>query len=275
MGAQFVEVEHRDRGVAWIYLNSFTKVLADADSDTMDVHAGLGWALHELRYDRNVRIVVLTGRDDGEFYSVPATAHYAEPGVIDRINPLKRPEGFAGPSHHPDAIEVLAHIEKPVIARVNGDVIGFGQSALWGCDIILARDDAVVADVHTGQGEVVDSRGEHRGFPPGISPGDGAMAFFPFFVTPTQLKEYMFLSKAWTTRELADMHAINRAVPMADLDALVDEFVKALLARPPSVLAHTKRLCNKHIIHHANLTRDLSSAYERLDLWQHAKDQTM
>ena len=71
---------------------------------------------------------MITGREDGEFYSVPPATHYATPGTLDRINPLKRPGGFAGPSHYPDAIETLAQIEKPVIAKVNGDVIGFGQS---------------------------------------------------------------------------------------------------------------------------------------------------
>jgi enoyl-CoA hydratase/carnithine racemase len=56
-------------------------------------------------------------------------------------------------------------MEKPIVARVNGDVIGFGQSVLWGCDIIVAREDAVIADVHTGQGDVIDGRGVNIGFP--------------------------------------------------------------------------------------------------------------
>jgi enoyl-CoA hydratase/carnithine racemase len=45
----------------------------------------------------------------------------------------------------PDAHELLITIEKPVIARVNVDAIGFGMSLLWACDVVVARDDARIA----------------------------------------------------------------------------------------------------------------------------------
>jgi enoyl-CoA hydratase len=268
----YVDIEQRD-GVRWLYLNSFAKVVAAGDAKTKDVHEAIGWALHDARFDRDTRIIVMTGRDDGEFYSVPPAAHYAEEGSRDRVNPMKR-GGFGGPSHYPDALETLAHLEKPVVARVNGDVIGFGQSVLWGSDIIVAREDAVISDVHLGQGEVIDSAGVARGFPAGITPGDGALAFFPLYLPPTKLKEYMFLSRAWTATELARLNIVNYAVPLADLDTILDGIVDGLLARPPSVLAHTKRACNKHLINQANLAKDLAGAYEVNDLWQHASDGT-
>jgi enoyl-CoA hydratase/carnithine racemase len=273
VGAQFVDVERRG-DVAWIRFNNFDETLRHADAQTVDVHSAIGWAMHEARYDRTVRLVVLTGADDGEFYSVPTAEHYAVQAHRDRVNPLKRRGSFTMHTA-PDVIETMAFMEKPVVARVNGDVIGFGQSVLWGCDIIVAREDAVVADVHTGQGDVVDSQGVHRGFPQAITPGDGAMAFFPAFLPPTKLKEFMLLSRTLTTRDLERMNIVNYAVPLAELDAKVDEVVTALLARPSSVLAHTKRLCNKHIISQLNLTRDLSAAYEVNDLWVHAKEGTM
>ena len=79
----------------------------------------------------------------------------------------------------------------------------------------------------------------------------------------------MFLSRAWTAKELAEMNVVNYAVPATQLDAVFDDIMARLSARPASVLAHTKRVCNKHVIHQANLARDLSGAYEILDLWQH------
>jgi enoyl-CoA hydratase len=271
MGTQFVEVEHRGE-VEWIFFNNFEKTLAGADADTVDIHTAIARAMHEARFDSS-RVVVLTGREDGGFYSVPSADHYSLPSHRDRVNPLKRPAGFTGA--HPDVIETLAFMEKPIVARVNGDVIGFGQSVLWGCDIIVAREDAVISDVHTGQGQVIDSRGVNIGFPQAISPGDGAMAFFPLFLPPTKLKEYMLLSKTYTTKDLERMNVVNYAVPAAELDAKVDEIVTQLLARPSYVLGHVKRLCNKHLITQLNAARDLSAAYEVNDLWQHAKDGTM
>lgn len=44
--------------------------------------------------------------------------------------------------------QILAEMEKPAIARVNGDCIGFSQSIMFGRDLIVAREDAIVADVH-------------------------------------------------------------------------------------------------------------------------------
>jgi enoyl-CoA hydratase len=273
MDAQFVTSERRGE-VAWITFQDWEETLRGAGPDTIDVHSAIGMALHEARYDADVRLVVLTGGQDGTFYSIPSAEHYAVQENRDRVNPLKRPIGTHA-RVHPDALEVLALMEKPVVARVNGDVIGFGQSILWGCDLIVAREDAVVADVHTGQGDVVDSKGVHIGFPQAITPGDGAMAFFPLYLPPPKLKEYMFLSKCYTAKELEALHVINYAVPAAELDAVVDDLVTRLLARPSSVLARTKRVCNKQLVNQLNLAKDLAAAYEVLDLWEHAKDGTM
>ena len=74
------------------------------------------------------------------------------------------------------------------------------------------------------------------GFPMAITPGDGAMAFFPLFLPPTKLKEYMFLSRAWTAKELAEMNIVNYAVPAAELDAVFNDIMARLSARPASVL---------------------------------------
>lgn len=268
-----LEVERRGP-VAWIILNDYQSG-AEASLDDPDyVHPspGMARALAELDADPSVRVVVITGRNDGEFYRVCRRPHYDEARNAGRLNPLKRP-GSLG--FHLTPMQVMALMQTPVIARLNGDAIGLGQAFLWGCDMIVAREDAVVADVHTGQGEVVDTAGEARGFPWAVTPGDGAMSFAPRYMPPTKLKEYMFVSRAWTARQLADMHIINYAVPADQLDTVLDEIVDKLLARPASVLAHTKRLCNKHLIEQWNLAQDLASAHELLDFWNHAANGEM
>jgi enoyl-CoA hydratase/carnithine racemase len=273
VGTQFVVTEQRGP-VRWIFFNDFMETLAGADKSTVDVHTAIGQAMLDARYDDSVRLIVLTGSSD-VFYTVPTKEYYSIPGNNERVNPMKRPGGFAHPPR-PDVIEILSFMEKPVIARVNGDVIGFGQSVLWGCDIIVAVASAVIADVHTGQGDVVGSNGVNIGFPQAITPGDGAMAFFPLFMPPTKLKEYMLLSKGYTAVELAEMGIVNYAFgSMAEVDAKVDELVERLLSRQDYALQHTKRVCNKHLINQLNLAKDAAAAMEVNDLWQHGKDGTM
>lgn len=270
MPVKGVEIERRGE-VGWIILEDYQRTVEAGFAEPegfVPTPVGLPLALDELRFDNSVRVVVITGRHDGMFYRVSRREHYDVQEHADRLNPLRN-KGMAGADAggRRNLQEILALIEKPVIARMNGDAIGLGQAVLWGCDIIVAREDAVVSDVHTGQGEVVDSAGERRGFPWSVTPGDGAMAFLPLYLTPTKLKEYMFVSRVWTARQLADMNVINYAVPADQLDAVLDEIIGKLLARPAHVLAHTKRVCNKTLIQQWQLAQDLAVSYELQDWW--------
>jgi enoyl-CoA hydratase/carnithine racemase len=278
MAVRGVEIERRGP-VGWILINDYqaTVEAGAEDPDTIGVHDGVGLALDELRWDRSVRVVVLTGAQDGEFYRFSRRSHWDDPRFRGRLDPAGWYAGAAnapteapeGPDivRRPDAHEMLELIEKPVVARVNGDAIGFGQSLLYSCDLIIAREDAKIAWGHTGLGEIVDSDGEERGFPWPMTPSYGMAALL--YMPPAKAREWLMLSKVYTAREMADMNLFNYAVPMDELDAKVDEIVQALLARPPWVLARTKRVATQHLRQQNLLAEQLSSAYGLLDLWQH------
>jgi enoyl-CoA hydratase len=244
----------------------------------IEVHAAISKCLEELRFDDGIRVVVITGSQDGTFYSAPNRSHYDVTrfrnrlrGIIspDLRDELRPSEARAQYRHTASYVELLLHYEKPVIARVNGDVIGAGQSVMWGCDMIVAREDAIVSDVHLGIGEVTRGDGTPTGFPWAVSPGDGAMAFAQHNFSSYRYKEYQMLSQQLTAKDLADMHIINYAVPAAALDDKIDDLIRRLLARPQAVLSHVRKLAQKPIIEQANLAYDLSSAYEHLDFVMH------
>jgi enoyl-CoA hydratase len=239
----------------------------------IEVHTAIAIALEELRFDPEVRIVVITGAQDEEFYVAPKASHYTVEKFQKRLG---LPPEQGRPSEHrakfrrtANYIELLLNYEKPIIARVNGDVIRAGQSVMWGCDMIIAREDAVIADVHTGMGEVIDRHGVNIGFPWAVNPGDGAMAFAQMNFSSYKYKEYQMLSPTYTARELADMNIFNYAVPADQLDDKVDEIVQRLLARPQAVLERARKLMQKPIVVQANLQHDLSTAYEMLDFSMH------
>jgi enoyl-CoA hydratase/carnithine racemase len=243
----------------------------------IEVHAAIAKCLDELRFDDVIRIVIVTGSAD-VFYEVPRRSHYDVERFRNRLRGIISPELMtemrpsetrANYRHTPGYVELMLHYEKPLIARVNGNVIGAGQSVMWGCDIIIACEDAVIADVHTGIGEVDDGHGTAMGFPWAVSPGDGAMAFAQHNFSSYRYKEYQMLSQQLTARDLANMNIINYALPAEELDDKVDEIVRGLLARPQSVLTRIRKLTQKPIIEQANLQYDLSWAYEHLDFVQH------
>jgi enoyl-CoA hydratase len=263
-----VEVERRGE-VAWCLIHDFQETVEASfeDPDYISVHDGIGVALDELRYDESVRVIVITGAKDGQFYRFPRRSHWDDPRFGDRLNPLlsARRAGGAPMRRHPNVHELFCLIEKPVIARVNGDVMGFGCSLLWGCDLIVAQEDARIGWGHMALGEFVDSNGEVRGMPITMTPSYGTVSML--YMPPTKEKEWLFLSTVRTAKELAEMNVFNYAVPAAELDAKVDEIVAALLKRPAFVLAHAKRVANKPLIEQMNLCEDLAGAYALLDIW--------
>ena len=228
---------------------------------TLDFHWEIGVALGNLRDNQDVRVVILTGAKDGEFMVAPRTDVYEEPAALGGHNDPKGSwKVFNGIIR---AHQTLTEMEKPVIARVNGDAVGFGQSLMLGCDIIVAREDARIADMHMAMGDVAP-----YGPPFAIVPGDGAASLIPLYMSPPLAKEYLMLGKEYTASELAEMHMINYAVPMEEIDLVVDRLVDKLLKKPPLALAWTKRTVNRYIADQHNRTLDAGAAYEMVNFLQ-------
>ena len=257
----------RDGPVATLRMAPIAQVVAQGPTDE-DIHIRLGQVLDELGDDPEVRVILLTGAADGEFLVPPPTSHYREGPSEGR---LVAPSGVVALTRGVIRTHLsIACIDKPVIARVNGDAIGFGQSLLLACDLIIAREDALISDVHLGMGEVKRSDGTPVGPGFGVAPGDGAGALAMLYMTPPLAKEYLMLSKTMTAAEMCAAGLINRAVPMAELDAAVTEVVDGLLRRPATSIAWTKHLVNQRVLSRLVTSNGASIAFEMLDFQFHA-----
>jgi enoyl-CoA hydratase/carnithine racemase len=257
-------VAHVEPPVATIRFEQVDKPL----EDYIEHHVSLGIALEKVRFDDRIRVVVIAGRDDesGIFEFGRARNEEDRPWDLRAVNPITRPGGpgaIRGPWNQSQGIErtfqTLALMEKPVIGKLTGDATGFAAHAMWGCDIIVAREDVTVSDGHLSM---------NPWLPLAMSAGDGAFAFLPLFMTPTKLKEFLLLGPKWTARQLADLGVINYALPADEVDVKVEEFVQAFLSRPPLPLIRTKRAINKRLIEQLNLTLDYSWLAESSDLWE-------
>jgi enoyl-CoA hydratase len=132
----------------------------------------------------------------------------------------------------------------------------------------VAREDAKIADMHMGMGEVQLRNGTRVGPPYGIVPGDGGVALIPLYMTPPLAKEYLMLAREFTAKELAQWGLINYAVPAGQLDQKVQEIVGRLLKRSAYALAWTKRIANRHVVEQINRTIDAGAAYEMVNFLQ-------
>lgn len=224
-------------------------------------HWEVGEVFSDLRGDNSVRVIVVQG--SGGSFKIPGSKNTYDGSdwLKTRADPSWQWNTFTGILR---CHQGMAEIEKPIIAKVNGDAIGFGQSIVFACDFIVAREDAVLMDHHMGATFMGNYDGEQRAGGHNYSnvPGDGGAALIPLYMSPCKAKEYLMLSQPYTGAELAQLGIINYAVPAAELDAKVDDLVQRLLKRGAYALARTKRLVNRRVVSQLNLTLDAGVAYE-------------
>ncbi|MBM3679568.1 MAG: enoyl-CoA hydratase/isomerase family protein, partial [Actinobacteria bacterium] len=246
-----------DGPVATIAIVPPTRVTGGAD-----LHWELGGVFSDLREDLDVRVVVLTGTGD-EFYVLAPNAFYEEPANwAKRADPEGAWRTFTGILR---VHQLMAEIEKPIVAMVNGDAEAFGSSLVFASDLIVAAEDARVVDIHLA----MDEQPNGPGF--GLVAGDGGASLVPLFTSPARAKEFLMLSEPWTGADLAARGIINRAVPHADLEQPVDELVARLLERSAYALAWTKRVVNRRVVDALNSTLDAGVAYEMVNFLQLAR----
>jgi enoyl-CoA hydratase/carnithine racemase len=101
--------------------------------------AGLQERLPQLEEDREIRVVILTGDDNGRAFSAGADLKnprtHTESSVADFIEELPRRRRLS-------PISLLTDFAKPIVAAVNGYAVGIGCILTFCCDLIVASDRA-------------------------------------------------------------------------------------------------------------------------------------
>ncbi len=111
-------------------------------------HWELANLFSDLRADNSIRVIVITGSKDGVFGLAPR-AEWHTPEMIKKglTDPSEAWKTFTGVVRIHEAMTAM---EKVIVARVNGHAVGGSSNLMWASDIIVAREDAVIADHHLG-----------------------------------------------------------------------------------------------------------------------------
>jgi enoyl-CoA hydratase len=137
---------------------------------------------------------------------------------------------------------------KPIIAKLNGSVVGLSATIVLLCDVIFA---APTAKIGGPQGK-------------GGFTADGGAVIWPHLVGPARAKEYLMTGRLLTAQEAEDTGLINHVVPAAELDRTVDEFAQELLGGAMRAIQWTKLSVNNGLKQLAHAVMDASVAYETL-----------
>jgi enoyl-CoA hydratase/carnithine racemase len=182
----------------------------------------LARAAENASWDDEIRVVVLTGT--GRAFCVGADLKSWGEEYLG--NPGAYWKWFGA---FKDAHDRLREIGKPTLARINGICVGGGNELQMACDLAVMVDDAFI---------------RHVGLEHGSVPAGGATQWLPLMVGERRAREIIMLCEAIPAGQAESWGLINRAVPAADLDEAVDEFVAKLAAKLPTTTRYAKQQLN-------------------------------
>lgn len=125
------------------------------------------------------------------------------------------------------AVETMARMPQPIIARLTGAVAGFGLSLANGCDLAYASEDAYFASAYLNLG---------------VTPDGGGTFWLPRLVGSRRAARIMLLGERLSAREALEIGLVNDVVAAEALDASVEAAAQRIAAMPASAVASLKRL---------------------------------
>jgi enoyl-CoA hydratase/carnithine racemase len=197
--------------IATVTLNRPEKLNAYSAQMRIDLSA----ALRRAEADDAVRVVILTGAGR----SFCAGLDLKEAGTT--VTPPSPEEAAARPQF------VLAVMEKPLIAAVNGHAIGVGFELVMHCDFRVMAEDATLNDMHAKRG---------------LLPDAGGTWLLPRLIGWSRACEVLLLGEPIGAAEAERLGLVNRVVPPAELMPAARALAARLAANAPLSLRYTKRL---------------------------------
>jgi enoyl-CoA hydratase/carnithine racemase len=186
------------------------------------VAQGIVAGLDEAEADRSIQVVVLTGAGDKAFCA-GGDLQPAADGTPFAIDP-------ANPRHYVAALlRRMDACRLPLVARVNGHALAGGFGLVCACDLVVAREDALL-----GVPEV-------------------KVGLFPMMILPYLLRvmpyrtmmEMCVTGEPVTGAEAAARGFINYAAPAAELDAKVAWLVDRITQKSPTGIRLGKQALSK------------------------------
>ena len=182
----------------------------------------LARACEDVSWDDEIRVLVVTGA--GRAFCVGADLRSWAADYLGR--PAEYWKWFGA---FKDMHDRLRECGKPTVARVNGIAVGGGNELQMACDLAVMADDAFI---------------RHVGLDHGSVPAGGATQWLPLMVGDRRAREIVMLGEEIPARRAAEWGLVNRAVPAAELDAVVDGWVVTLAQKLPQTTRYAKQQLN-------------------------------
>lgn len=203
-------------GIAWVRLNR-PEAMNSLNNELKDA---LVSELRRVADDPAVRCVVLTG--SGRAFCVGQDLKEHVQSLADPTSNL----GTTVTEHYNVIVTLLATMNKPVVAALNGVAAGAGLSFALACDFRVAVDTASLTTAFAGIALSCDS---------------GASWTLPRLVGTAKAKELLMFPRSVPAAEALELGLLTRVVPAEELDATVRELATTLAAGPTLAYGSIRR----------------------------------
>jgi enoyl-CoA hydratase len=205
--------------IAYVTINR-PKVLNALNMATMQE---LRCAFTDLKDDREVRVVILTGSGEKSFVAG------ADIGELQKNNPVEAKEY----THRGQAVlDLMENLGKPVIACINGFSLGGGCELAMACTMRLASENAKL-----GQPEVKL----------GIIPGYGGSQRLPRLVGKGLAMQLLLTGDMISAQEAHRIGLVNEVHPADQLIPRAEAIAAAIIKNAPLAIQYCMEAVNHGI----------------------------
>jgi enoyl-CoA hydratase/carnithine racemase len=176
--------------------------------------------MEKLQWDREVRVVIITGAGEKAFCAgadLKERATLAEDQVRQFIYTIRNLFTF------------IEYMNKPVIAGVNGVALGGGTELALGCDIRIASESATMGLTETRLA---------------IIPGAGGTQRLPRLVGRGKAKELIFTGRRVDAKEAKEIGLVNQVAPAEKLIDACLEMAAMICEAGPVAIGQAKYAIN-------------------------------
>jgi enoyl-CoA hydratase/carnithine racemase len=174
-------------------------------------------AVSALHHDPDLRALIVTGKGERAFMGGANLFELAE------LDPASVRTFITGVHR---MSQVLRDLPVPTIARVNGFCLGAGLEVMAACDMHLASDNAVfgMPEVKIGLPSVVEA------------------ALLPQLIGWGRTRLLLYTAMNIDARRALEWGLVEQVVPLAGLDAALEEWVSAIVESGPRAIRLQKEL---------------------------------
>jgi 2-(1,2-epoxy-1,2-dihydrophenyl)acetyl-CoA isomerase len=145
-------------------------------------------------------------------------------------------------------IKKMRSIRKPIICKLSGVAAGAGCSLALASDMIIASDDAYLAEIFVNIGLIMDA---------------GSTFFLPRLVGSFKAFELATTGVKIYGKEAEDLGLVNRSVPAAELDSAVQRVVDYYTVAPTYAIGLIKEMLGKSSGMNLDEVLEMESVYQK------------